>query len=150
MCPTPEDNQDCGLATSLVYTMSNRELGNGLAVGLPILAASFFASPIVVALGGSPLLASTVSFGIGVGGSGHFMAKSYESLQDAQNKTLGYIYGDELNANQTTLDYASRQFNYDIVTLPVGFGLGGLILRTISVNAKAFIAGRTIFKAAQN
>jgi hypothetical protein len=58
------------------------------------------------------------------------------------------VYGDSLGADQASLDTAYRRAKYDAVTLPVGFGLGGLALRSLTVGAKSLATGRSIFKGA--
>jgi hypothetical protein len=142
-----EDDRYCGLATSLLFTMSNREIGNGLAIGLPIMAASFFAAPAVIALGGSAALATATSVGVGAVGGGAFTLKSYNEFKETQSRALGHIYGDSLGSDQIAMDMSSRRLTYDVVTLPVGFGLGGMLLRGAVVNTKALLAARGIFKA---
>ena len=60
-----ESPELCGLATSMLYTMSSRQLGNSIAIGLPILAASLLAAPVVVALGASVAVGTAVGVGTG-------------------------------------------------------------------------------------
>jgi hypothetical protein len=131
------DNRDCALASSLVFTRSNRQIGNALAVGLPILAVSFFAPP---ALG---LL-------MGVGAGSTFAFASYQNFQRAQVQSLGHIYGDSLHTDLTTLESTSKQKNYDVVTLPLGLGLGSIAARSLTVMGKSLSAGTKIFQRASN
>lgn len=141
-----EDYQDCALATSLIYTMSNREIGNGLAIGLPLLAASFFAAPAVIAVGGTATIATAASLGTGAIGGGAFVLNSYNQFKETQNRTLGHLYGDNMGSDQQSLDTSSKRLNYDMATLPIGFGLGSLALRSVTVNAKSLLTGRSIYK----
>ena len=143
-----EDYRDCGLASSLVYTMSNRQMGNAFGIGLPILAVSFFAAPVVIAVGGTAALGATLGIGTGVAAGGAFTLKSFSEFRDTQKRTLGYIYGDALGADLNGLESAIKQTKYDAVTLPVGFGLGGMAIRSLSVGAKSLITGRKIFEKA--
>lgn len=142
-----ENDKLCGLATSLMFTMSNREIGNGIAIGLPILAASFFAGPVVLALGGSAMMATVVGTGTSIIASGAFVGRSYADFKKAQNLSLSHIYGDDLGADQAKLDSASRKLKYDVVTLPVGFGLLGLASKSLTIGKKSLETGRSIFNA---
>jgi hypothetical protein len=143
-----EDNRDCGLASSLVYTMTNRQLGNSIAIGLPILAVSFFAAPAIVALGGTAALGTAVGIGTGAAAGGGLAISSYIDFYNTQKRTMGYIYGDSLGADLNDLESSEKRVQYDAVTLPVGFGLGGMALRSLSVGVKSLQTGRKLFKAA--
>jgi hypothetical protein len=48
---------------------------------------------------------------------------------------------------QKKLDLSSRKLNYDLVTLPIGFGIGTALVKTVTIRAKSFTLGRSIFKS---
>jgi hypothetical protein len=126
------DNKDCGLATSLLYTMTNRQLGNGLAVGLPILAVSLFAPPLI-----------GVAAGLAAGSYGVYT--DYKDFRDTQARTLNYIYGDSLHADLADLESSSKELKYSAITLPVGMGIGGQSARILKVSAKALRSTSHLF-----
>jgi hypothetical protein len=129
-----EDSRDCKLASSLVFTMSNQQIGNSIALGLPILAVSFFAPPAIGLI-------------TGVVTGGWFVQKSYSEFSMLQQRSLGFIYGDSLGTELKHLDQSSKKLKYDIATLPVGMGVASLIGRTLFVSGRSFLTGNTIFRS---
>jgi len=128
-----EDSKDCKIATSLLYTLSDRELGNGLALGLPIMGASFFAPPFVA-----------LAAGLGVGGV--FAYQSHSDFSKAQQRSLGYVYGDSSGDDLKNLDQKSFQSQFDRITLPVGFGLAGLLTKKVVMSRQSLNYGLSLFK----
>jgi len=143
-----EDSRDCGLATSLLYTISNRQIGNALAIGLPVLAVSFFAPPVAVALGSTAAVGTAVGVGVGIAAGAAMSYGTYEDFQATQVRTFGHIYGDMLQSDLHNLESDKRQFDYAVVTLPAGFGLAGTLTRSVTIGGKALATGIKVFKAA--
>lgn len=141
-----EDEGYCGLGAALVFSRSNRQIEAALAMGLPILAASIFAAPVVLAVGGTALAATATSIGVGVAGGAGFTLHSYERFKETQQRTMGHIYGDDLKQDLVDLESSEQQLKYDAVTMPIGFGLGGVATRSATVGAKALLSGRKVFK----
>lgn len=128
-----ENSQYCKLASSLVFTMSDRQFGTSIAIGLPILAVSFFAPPSIALL-------------TGISAGTNFAYKSYSEFSLTQQKALGFIYGDELGEDLKKLDHTSKQMKYELATLPIGLGLGSLITRTVVIGGRSLSIGNKIFK----
>lgn len=139
-----EENQYCGLATSLVYTLGNVQLGNSLAIGLPILISSFYSAPFIALLGGTATAGTAFGIGSGIITGGAFALKSYKDFEVIQQRTLSHLYGDPSGKELMDLERANRQSKYDTVTLPVGFGLTGFALKSLNVKSSALITSRKI------
>lgn len=138
-----ESPGECGLATSLLYTSSNRELGNALAIGLPVMAISIFAPPLA-------------GFAIGAAAGGGFALHSHLEYRQARARALSHVYGDRvgrpegvLPSDLPQLEASYRQRNYDLVTLPVGMGLGSVATRALVVRSGALGAARQLFTRVQ-
>jgi hypothetical protein len=112
------DNRDCGLAASLVYNLNNTELAKSISLGLPILGAAMFAPPVAGFLLG-------VTAGVG------FTYGSLADLHAMESKVLGHIYGDALHTDQAALEKANDNFKFSAGTLPIGMGVGNLVVGTV-------------------
>ena len=130
-----DDNRDCGIAASMVYTIGNRKMDAAL-LTLPILAASAFAPPLL-------------GVGAAVGAGGVFTYSSYTTYKAAQRDTLGHIYGDGSGIDLQKLDDAHKQFEVTAITVPLGMGAGSLAVKGLStVGSAALSAGFRMFEAA--
>jgi hypothetical protein len=122
------NNKNCGIATSLLYSLDNRQLGEGLAIGLPIMAISFFAPPIL----------STVA---GMGAGAFIASQSLQQMERTKVKNLSHIYSeDEQELKELEMD--NKQKEFDMVTLPLGLGLGNAVLSSLRVSRVASKAGQ--------
>lgn len=100
---------DCGLVTSLQYTKENRELGNSLAIGVPLIVASFALPVAGQALAGSALGAAT--------GVGFAVQTKFDRDMAAQRFASKIEALDE--ADYKKLDQADRNFKIALVLGPV-------------------------------
>ena len=123
----------CGLATSLIYSRSNKDTAAAVAIGLPILAATFFAPPI-----------AAVTLGVAGGVIG--LANSQLALNDAKRQGLNNFYNDNDPdaAVLKQMSDAQKDRNLNLVALPVGYGMGVFAASTVRVMAKAAIAANRL------
>lgn len=115
---------DCGLITSVSYTQLNRELGTGLAIGLPILAASIFAPPLA-------------AFGIGAVAGLGFAYDSQLELDRTRTIAFSQLYADPAQGETREVEAAGRARDMNLVLLPLSMGGAAAATRTIAVRMGA-------------
>ena len=128
-----ESPEYCGLATSLIYSRSNKDTAAALAIGLPVLAATFFAPPI-----------AAVTIGIAGGAIG--LANSQLALSEAKRQGLNNFYNDNDPdaAVLKQMSDAQKDRDLNIIALPAGYGMGVFAASTVRVMAKAAIAANRL------
>ncbi len=115
---------DCGLITSVSHTQLNRDLGTGLAIGLPILAASIFAPPLA-------------AFGIGAVAGLGFAYDSQLELDRTRTIAFSQLYADPAQGETRDVEAAGRARDMNLVLLPLSFGGAAAATRTIAVRMGA-------------
>jgi len=85
-----------------------------LAIGLPILATSFLAPPLV-------------AVGIGAGAGSVFAYLGHLDLREEAGRHLGHIYGDPEALDLNSVSALKRQRDFGVVTLPLAFSGTGLL-----------------------
>lgn len=135
-----ENPQYCGLATSLSHTRTNRQIGNALAISLPIMAISFFAPPAAVALGSSAAVGTGIAIGSGVAAGGVFAYESQVDLEQERVRAFSHLYGEKDQSGRTDLSQleqarlAEKTRNFQLLTLPMAFGGLGAF-RSVAIRA---------------
>lgn len=109
----------CGLAASAVWTIENRQLAKAIFIGGPVLAASFF-------------LPFTIAVGAGVATGSYFALDSHLEYKKSESKLLSQVYGDSLGNDLMKTSQALKMRNFDLVTLPIGFGGGSFLVAKLS------------------
>lgn len=143
-----KNNSYCAIASSLEFTLQNRQLGNSLAIMLPIMVASSVAAPIVLAVGGTAVAATTAAYGAAAIGTGIGVGISYYDVLDARNLVVGHIYRNDSGLAQQNLDQSQRALVYSVVFIPAGFGLSGQIGKTaMTLKSSAVSTGLRVFKS---
>ena len=115
---------DCGLITSVSYTQFNRELGTGLAIGLPILAASFLAPPLA-------------AFGIGAAAGLGFAYESQRELDRTRTIAFSQLYADPAQGETREVEAVGRARDMNLILLPLSLGGAAAATRTIAVRVGA-------------
>lgn len=121
-----ENSKYCAIATSLVYTGDNRELGNTLALSLPILAVSMAAPPVAAALGASMAMGMGIGLGAGAVMGAGFIYDSQRVLDQERVRSFSQFYGgpENLEAERVRLAEADRDFQ--IISFPLNFAGAGV------------------------
>lgn len=114
----------CGLAASAVWTIENRQLAQAIFIGGPVLAASFF-------------LPFTIAVGAGVATGSYFAFDSHLGFKTSESKLLSQVYGDSLGNDLMKTSQALKVRNFDLVTLPIGFGGGSFLVAKLSKQVSA-------------
>ncbi|MDG0816748.1 AAA family ATPase [Bdellovibrio svalbardensis] len=132
-----EKPQYCAIATSLVFTSDNRELGNALAIGLPLLAVSIFAPPIAASMGASALTASGVGVGIGATAGAAFIYDSQKILDQERTRSFSQFYGDESGLELEQVRVAESMRDFQVITMPLALTGTGALAKTALVKRGA-------------
>lgn len=109
-----EEPQYCRIAAGLQSHQDYREIRSALAVGLPILATSFLAPPLV-------------AIAVGAGAGGYFAYQSQVDFREDANRNLGHIYGDPKGLDLAQTSALRRQRDFNVATLPLVFSGTGLL-----------------------
>lgn len=121
----------CGLAASLIYTQSNRALGTAIAVGLPLLAASF-------------LMPGIAAYPLGIVVGAYFALDSYRNYQTQKTRAGSVLFlapgGDGALAD------AQDQLSAEVILFPLSF-VGG---RFFGTAIRARVAGAVTADARLN
>lgn len=110
-----EDESYCGLATTLEYARNTLDITKSMMLGLPTMLISFVAPPVGGAL-------ATMA------GSALLTGDSYGKMDHMKMRYLTSSNGGG-EGNLRELEDASRELKVDVVTLPIGYGLGGQIAK---------------------
>lgn len=113
-----EEPRFCGLATSLVYTRENLQLGNALIYSLPLMAASFFVGP-------------TAGLALGIASGADAVLESQLALKEIERRTLSNFTGNKNSDELQELRNAELSRNMSIVFMPAGSGLTAMGLSKV-------------------
>jgi hypothetical protein len=120
--------QFCPLAIAVIEQRGNHELRETLAIGLPLLASSFFVPPLA-------------GIAIGVAAGSGITYHTHTKLQGEIGRNLGHVYGDDTGIGLEKMNALKRQRNVELAILPIGLGLGtALTSKLTSVAMKSFDA----------
>ncbi|MBX3019338.1 MAG: hypothetical protein KF767_15740 [Bdellovibrionaceae bacterium] len=126
-----EEPKFCGLATSLIYTQSNRALGTAIAVGLPLLAASF-------------LMPGIAAYPLGIIAGAYFAMDAYQNYQTQKTRAGSVLF--LAPGSEGALEDAQNQLTAEIVLFPLSF-VGG---RFFGTAIRSRIAGVVVADARLN
>lgn len=126
-----ESPELCGLATSLMYTSSNRALGTAVSMGLPLLAASFFAPGLI-------------AYPLGVLASAYFAMDAYHNYQ-TQKIRSGSVLFFAPGGTTDPLTEADDQFTTELVLFPLSL-VGG---RLVGTAIRSRLAGSAVIADAR-
>lgn len=126
-----ESPADCGLAAALHYTKENRALGNGLAIGVPLVVAS-----LALPFAGQAMAGAVLGFATGTG----YAVQSKFDRDTAAERFISKLEvssGDDHDNGYDKLDQADHEMKLSIALGPV-LGLGGpLFTKTAVVGLRA-------------
>lgn len=128
------DPADCSVATGLLLTRENRELGNGLAIALPILASSFVLAPII-------------SVPIGIAAGIAFTLESREGLKHAERQYLSQVKAVPMAGEIADVEAAESNYQLNMWTMPLAFTGSQVIARKLGLQFAAAVYGSRISKA---
>lgn len=134
-----ENSKYCAIATSLAFTLDNRELGNILGLSLPILAVSIAAPPVAGVLGASTAMGTGISVGAGAILGAGFIYDSQKYLDQERVRSFSQFYGGPENLESERVRLAESERNFQIITFPLNFvGSGiGIAARRAMVKSDA-------------
>lgn len=131
-----ENPSDCGLATSLIKVKESRSLGNGLAIGIPLVVVSI-GLPVVgyVAAGAALGVASGVGYSV----------YSYYEMTSARERFISRLKNDDpLQYDQ--LDQADREFKISYAMGPAAMALAPAA-RMVSIGLRAAKVGSSLSRS---
>jgi hypothetical protein len=124
-----ESGEFCGLAASLQETKENRALGNGLAIGVPLIVAS-----LALPLAGQAIAGAVIG---GVGGVGYAVSSKFDR-NHAADRFISKMKA-ESEEEYRKLDQADRDFKIAMVLGPAGAVAGpGVRAATVGLRATRF------------
>lgn len=126
-----ENPKFCGLATALIYTQSNRMLGTAIAVGLPLLAASF-------------LMPGMAAYPLGIIAGAYFAYDSYKNYQTQKTRAGSTLF--LAPGGDGALKQAQDQLSAEVILFPLSF-VGG---RFFGTAIRARVAGAVVADARLN
>jgi hypothetical protein len=118
--------ENCGMGASLVYMMNTVNQEDSLAIGLPIMAASFLAPPMIAIAAGSGTTGIVFAY------------DSYADFKNKENQFIGYIYGDKMNSEYSELESAHTEQLFVTRSLPLFMATDSAVLyKTLKMEGSA-------------
>ncbi|MES2767989.1 MAG: hypothetical protein V4596_02495 [Bdellovibrionota bacterium] len=109
-----ENPRFCPLGAAIFRTNDNRVLGNAIAIGAPLLVASFLAPPAAAVVGG--LVAGAA-----------FAAQSQHQYSQTKQRNLGKVFSENGEVENEELRQDKKYRNLDLVMFPLsGLGAGAI------------------------